>query len=78
MNGLTPRQKQVLSFIRSHQAAHGWAPTVREIAAGVGGMGVRAAWVNLSLIAKKGYVRLGGGAREICVLRGLRGQRVRG
>lgn len=33
---MTPRQKKVLDFIRSHWASHSYAPTYTEIAAAAG------------------------------------------
>lgn len=36
VGGLTPRQRDVLDFIRSHQGEHGVTPTYDEIAAGIG------------------------------------------
>lgn len=33
---LTPRQAQILNFIRDFTAKHGYAPTIREIGNGVG------------------------------------------
>jgi hypothetical protein len=31
VNALTPRQREVLEFVRSFTAGHGWAPSHREI-----------------------------------------------
>ena len=36
VHGLTPRQRQALTFIAAHIAAHGSSPSLREITAGLG------------------------------------------
>ena len=34
--GMTPRQLQLLVFVQNYVAQHGYSPTCREIAAGIG------------------------------------------
>ena len=69
MRALTDRQGEVLRFITSHFAAHGWAPTVREIADAFGFASTNAATDHLEALQRKGAIRVGNGkARAIRVL----------
>lgn len=72
---LSPREKDCYRHIRAHIRAHGWAPTFRELAAYMGTC-VRVTWVRVDAMAKKGYLRMGGGPREIMLLRSLNGERL--
>lgn len=53
---LTPRQREVFEFIRRHIAKHGTAPSVREIAAGVGLSSIGATHRLVSSIIDRGYL----------------------
>jgi SOS-response transcriptional repressor LexA len=55
---LTPRQSQVLAFINSHVASHGYPPTRQEIAAHIGAKDPSGATSHLIALARKGYVTL--------------------
>jgi repressor LexA len=69
MNPLTPRQQQILDFIREHLAHEGLPPTHEEIAAAFGFNQPRAAGFHLQALAQKGAIELvPGKARAIRVL----------
>jgi repressor LexA len=53
---LTPRQQQVLSFIRDFMARESFAPTAREIADRFG-IAVKNAYYHLDLLDRKGHIR---------------------
>jgi SOS-response transcriptional repressor LexA len=55
---LTPRQSQVLAFINSHVASHGYPPTRQEIASHIGAKDPSGATSHLIALARKGYVTL--------------------
>ncbi len=55
--GLTNRQAQVLEFIKDFLAAHGYPPTVREVAAHFGFKSPRAAHDHMKALQRKGYIR---------------------
>jgi REP element-mobilizing transposase RayT len=56
MKELTDQQQKVLGFVESHQAEHGFPPTLREIGAAVGLPNVSAVRGHLSALEKKGYI----------------------
>jgi len=58
MNPLTPRQQQILDFIREHLAHEGLPPTHEEIAAAFGFNQPRAAGFHLQALAQKGAIEL--------------------
>jgi repressor LexA len=69
MSSLTPRQQQILDFIRAHLAREGLPPTHEEIAAAFGFSQPRAAGFHLQALAQKGAIELvPGKARAIRVL----------
>ncbi|MFQ5464321.1 MAG: transcriptional repressor LexA [Thermodesulfobacteriota bacterium] len=55
--GLTDRQKDVLDFIEGFMAAHGYPPSVREVAASLGISGAANAAKHLAALERKGYLR---------------------
>jgi len=57
MEGLTPRQQQVLDFISHHINEHGYPPTLREISSQIGTSGTVSAIHHLEALEKKGYLR---------------------
>jgi repressor LexA len=57
MNSLTPRQQQVLQFIRDYVRDHGFPPTMRDIAAGFGFKSTNAAATHVTALEKKGAIR---------------------
>jgi repressor LexA len=71
MSELTPRQEQVLRFIREFLQAHGLPPTRVEIARGLGFRSVNAAEDHLRALDRKGVLTiLPGTSRGIRLLSG--------
>ena len=69
INPLTPRQTQVLAFIREHLAAHGGTPTVMEICRHFGFTSPRTAAKLLEQLEQKGAIsRTPGVHRSIRIL----------
>lgn len=58
MQRLTPRQEQVLDFIRDYAAMHGMPPTRAEICAALGFRSPNAAEQHLRALARKAAIRL--------------------
>lgn len=59
---LTPRQSEILEFVRSSIREQGWPPTRAEIARAMGFASATAAVDHLKALAKKGFVELLPGA----------------
>lgn len=57
-NPLTPRQAEILDFIRCSIASNGYPPTRAEIATHFGFLSQNAAFEHVRAIAKKGYLTL--------------------
>lgn len=55
MKELTPRQAEILAFIKSYRAEHAYSPSNRDIAAHFG-MSVRGAYDHVKALCKKGYI----------------------
>jgi repressor LexA len=60
MERLTERQQEALDAVAELTARHGWAPTVRELAAFLE-VGPRAAFEHLAALVRKGYLAKGDG-----------------
>lgn len=58
MKPLTPKQQQVLDFIRAYIAQHELYPTIREIKEYFGFSSVTGVVGHLTLLAKKGHLRV--------------------
>jgi repressor LexA len=72
---LAPRQKVLLMFVRDYHAAHGYPPTVREMANALGVTSTNGVNQHLVALERKGYVRRTPGiARSTVVLRGPSGE----
>jgi repressor LexA len=54
---LTPRQKEILDFIREFTASHGFSPTHREICEHFGYSSYGTAHKHLKLLERKGFLR---------------------
>ncbi len=54
---LTPRQEEILSFIKSEVFSKGYPPSVREIGIAVGLSSSSTVHAHLSQLEKKGYIR---------------------
>jgi repressor LexA len=65
---LTPRQRQILHFLQSFMAEHGYPPTVREIASHFH-IDYRAAIDHLRALEKKGSLARSSKSRGIQILR---------
>lgn len=64
MKPLTIRQIEVLDFVRGFYADHGFPPTMREVAAGVGLRSISTVSGHMQVLAGRGYlVRFDSGAR---------------
>lgn len=72
---LTPRQDEVLRFIRQFCRAEGYPPTIREIGRGVGIRSLRGVTGHLEALVRKGYLRRGRQARGLKLL--VEGERSR-
>ncbi|MGF1529169.1 MAG: transcriptional repressor LexA [Candidatus Competibacterales bacterium] len=58
MKALTPRQRQILDFIRDSVAQHGVTPTREEICQRMGFRSPNAAQQHLKLLERKGHIEL--------------------
>ena len=58
MSNLTPRQAEILEFLKEFRQDEGSAPTYREIADRFGFKSTKAAADHVRALEKKGYVRL--------------------
>jgi SOS-response transcriptional repressor LexA len=56
VKGLTPSRARVLSFLRSYIEAHGYSPSMREIAAGTGHVSTNGAKEMVEKLAREGYI----------------------
>ncbi len=54
---LTPRRRQILDMIVSHQRSHGYPPSMREIAAEVGLKSPASVKAHIDVLAQAGYLR---------------------
>lgn len=69
MKNLTPRQDQILAFIKQSITDNGMPPTRAEIAEHCGFASWNAAQCHLEAMQKKGYIVLGSGkSRSIKVV----------
>ena len=73
MEGLTPRQEEVLDFILGALEQKGYPPSVREICDAMGFSSTRGALRHLEALERKGYISRAPGARAIQVRDALRG-----
>ncbi|BET62216.1 LexA repressor [Yersinia pseudotuberculosis] len=62
MSELTLRQREVLDLIKAYIATHGMAPTMIEIADGMGFKSPNAASVHIAALKKKGAINVRRGA----------------
>ena len=60
METLTPRQTDTLNCIKNYIVAHGYPPTVREIAEELRVSSPATIQVHLEILAHKGYIRKDG------------------
>lgn len=57
MEILTKRQDDVLDFVKSYIASHGYPPTVREIGSAIGVSSPATVQAHLESLAEKGFIR---------------------
>ncbi|CNI37151.1 LexA repressor [Yersinia pekkanenii] len=62
MSELTLRQREVLDLIKAYISTHGMAPTMTEIADGMGFKSPNAASVHIAALKKKGAINVRRGA----------------
>ena len=70
MENLTDKQQATLDFIRGYVRDNGMAPTMQEIAAGMGWKSPNAAQLHVNALQRKGYVTMRRGANRGLVLNG--------
>ena len=54
---LTPRQEEILTYIKKYMAMHGYPPAIREICAGVGLNSPATVFVHVKNLEKNGYIK---------------------
>ena len=54
---LTPRQEEILTYIKKYTATHGYPPAIREICAGVGLNSPATVFVHIKNLEKNGYIK---------------------
>ncbi len=57
MKELTPRQNEILNYIKKYIATHGYPPTIREIGADLGVSSPATIHAHLENLEKKGFIR---------------------
>ncbi len=65
---MTVRQREILVYLRTHLADHGYAPTVRELASHLGSKNPEAAACHLRSLESAGYIRRGKRQARVLVL----------
>lgn len=73
MEGLTPRQEEVLDLVLEALEKRGYPPSIREICDALGLSSTRGALRHLEALEKKGFISRAPGARAIRVRDTLRG-----
>jgi len=73
MEGLTPRQEEVLDLVLEALEKRGYPPSIREICDALGLSSTRGALRHLEALEKKGFITRASGARAIQVRDALRG-----
>ncbi len=73
---LTPRQRQVLEFLKEYISERGYPPTLREIARELGIKWTKGVEKHLQALEKKGYIKRFPGARSIEILGFSRGRSI--
>lgn len=54
---LTPRQEEILTYIKKYTATHGYPPAIREICVGVGLNSPATVFVHIKNLEKAGYIK---------------------
>jgi SOS-response transcriptional repressor LexA len=66
--GLTPRMQQMLDYIEMYIESHGFSPTYREIAAGIGLTSTSFTYRTVRQLEERGHIMTKSGARSITVI----------
>ena len=61
------RRQHILAFIRNYLTAHGWAPTIAEIAEAVGLVSPNSTRRHLLKLQEAGYLKIGPGIARALV-----------
>lgn len=64
METLTEKQQSTLDFIRAYIREHGLAPTIQEIATGMGWKSPNAAQSHVNALVRKGMLKIKRGANR--------------
>jgi len=73
---LTPRQREVLEFLKEYISERGYPPTLREVARELGIKWTKGIEKHLQALEKKGYIKRFPGARSIEILGFSRGRSI--
>ena len=73
---LTPRQRQVLEFLKEYISERGYPPTLREVARNLEIKWTKGIESHLQALEKKGYIKRSSGARSIEILGFSRGRSI--
>ena len=73
---LTPRQRQVLEFLKEYISERGYPPTLREVARNLEIKWTKGIEKHLQALEKKGYIKRSSGARSIEILGFSRGRSI--
>jgi len=73
---LTPRQREVLEFLKEYISERGYPPTLREVAQNLGIKWTKGIEKHLQALEKKGYIKRSSGARSIEILGFSRGRSI--
>ncbi|MCL6644287.1 MAG: winged helix DNA-binding protein, partial [Dehalococcoidia bacterium] len=77
MNTLSPRQQQILDFLRSFIEEHDYPPSIRDIQEGCGISSTSVVDYNLRKLEEKGFIRRDREISRGIELLGARGRRTR-
>ncbi|MEJ5222105.1 MAG: transcriptional repressor LexA [Tepidiforma sp.] len=77
MNNLSPRQQQILDFLRAFIEEHDYPPSIRDIQEGCGISSTSVVDYNLRKLEEKGYIRRDREISRGIELLGARGRRTR-
>jgi repressor LexA len=77
MNNLSPRQQQILDFLRAFIEEHDYPPSIRDIQEGCGISSTSVVDYNLRKLEEKGYIRRDREISRGIELLGSRGRRAR-
>lgn len=56
MSDLTPRQREILNFIKAYQAEKGYSPSIRNIGKATGIASTNGVFCHIKALERKGYI----------------------